>query len=284
MEQNNHAKDNFFENLKKLIDFKKINVIALMNKSSTKRYEYFNKLTSDNLNKLNLDYGEKLILTRDGLIYEIDNNTYVVTLKALILAEYGIGNFDKFLSDLNKNFFIDLYNKKAQELSWDEKTIILTLLGLMACDKNSAFIFKTDKSAEVFQKCAKDALIFLQENNVIDSKFTVDDLFNSHARGEHKVQAKMARINDIGIKTNNIYCKDTRLGHYLNIIINNNVDKNNLYFILRLIFNELPNKQKLIDLLNEMYTKRYKVLSEDSNISLSLKQNLYDNIRIWTIN
>ncbi|WP_061951658.1 hypothetical protein [Acidiplasma cupricumulans] len=154
----------------------------------------------------------------------------------------------------------------------------------MACDKNSAFKFTTDENAEVFQKCAKDALIFLQENNVIDSKFTIDDLFNYNARGEHKVQAKMTRINNIRIKTNNIYCKDTKLGHYLKIIIDNNINKDNLYFILRLIFNELPNKQNLINLLNKMYTRRYEVLSEDSNISLSLKHNLEHDILMWTIN
>ncbi|KQB34064.1 hypothetical protein [Acidiplasma cupricumulans] len=284
MERNDDVKTNFLENLKQLIDFKKINVIDVIKKIPAKRYEYFNKLNNNNLNKLNLDYGDKLTLSRDGLIYEIGNDKYVVTLKALILARYGVTNIDEFLNDLNKQFFIELYNKNTQELTWDEKTIILTLLGLMACDKNSAFKFTTDENAEVFQKCAKDALIFLQENNVIDSKFTIDDLFNYNARGEHKVQAKMTRINNIRIKTNNIYCKDTKLGHYLKIIIDNNINKDNLYFILRLIFNELPNKQNLINLLNKMYTRRYEVLSEDSNISLSLKHNLEHDILMWTIN
>lgn len=284
MERNDDVKNNFLENLKQLIDFKKINVIDVIKKIPAKRYEYFNKLNNNNLNKLNLDYGDKLTLSRDGLIYEIGNDKYVVTLKALILARYGVTNIDEFLNDLNKQFFIELYNKNTQELTWDEKTIILTLLGLMACDKNSAFKFTTDENAEVFQKCAKDALIFLQENNVIDSKFTIDDLFNYNARGEHKVQAKMTRINNIRIKTNNIYCKDTKLGHYLKIIIDNNINKDNLYFILRLIFNELPNKQNLINLLNKMYTRRYEVLSEDSNISLSLKHNLEHDILMWTIN
>lgn len=284
MERNDDVKTNFLENLKQLIDFKKINVIDVIKKIPAKRYEYFNKLNNNNLNKLNLDYGDKLTLSRDGLIYEIGNDKYIVTLKALILARYGVTNIDEFLNDLNKQFFIELYNKNTQELTWDEKTIILTLLGLMACDKNSAFKFTTDENAEVFQKCAKDALIFLQENNVIDSKFTIDDLFNYNARGEHKVQAKMTRINNIRIKTNNIYCKDTKLGHYLKIIIDNNINKDNLYFILRLIFNELPNKQNLINLLNKMYTRRYEVLSEDSNISLSLKHNLEHDILMWTIN
>lgn len=276
---NNNIIINFLESLKKLPDFKKINIIDILKKSSTKRYEYFNKLCLDGIN---LSYGDKLVLLRENLIYEKENDNYVVTLKALILIEYD--SMDTFLNDLNKQFLLELYNKNAQKLSWDEKTIILTLLGLIACDKNSSFKFETTKNADIFQACAEDALVFLQENNIVDRQYTRDKLFNSNARGEHKVQAKMARINNIGIKTNNIYCKDTKFGHYLDIIINDDVNINNLYSILKLIFPTLPNKQKLKKLLNKMYNRRYEVLRDDSNISLPLKQKLEDAITMWTIN
>ena len=282
METNNNANTitNFLNHVKGLQKFQNINVLNLLKKSATKRYEYFNTL---DLEELDLTEANKYILQRENLIYRNDDNNYIATLKLLILIQYN-STLDTFLNDLNQQLFTELYKKNGQKLSWDEKTIILTLLGLMACDKTSAFKFENNKNAEVFQACSKEALLFLQENNIVDNQYSIEKLFNSNVRGEHKVQAKMARINDIGIKTNNIYCKDPRSGHYLNIIIDNNVDINNFYFILKLIFNVLPNKQKLKELLNKMYIRRYEVLNGDSKPSLALKQKLYDAIMLWTIN
>ncbi|PYB67466.1 hypothetical protein DMB44_09035 [Thermoplasma sp. Kam2015] len=270
---------NFLEKLKESVDVKKINIIDILKKSSTKRYEYFNelKLAESDLNPTDI-----IVLSRENLIYKKENEGYIITLKTLILMKYD--SMNEFLNDLNKQFLIEIYKKNALELSWDEKTIILTLLGLMACDKKSAFKFETDKNADMFQTCAEDAMKFLQENNIIDIQYTVDKLFNYNARGEHKVQAKMSRINDIVIKSSGVYQKDSRDGHYLNIIINNDINITNLYLILRLVFPSLPNKQELIELLKRINSRRYEILSDVSDIPLSLKQKLYDSIRMWTIN
>jgi len=269
----------FLEDLRKHPNYNKMKVVDLLKKSSSKRYEFFNKL---GLAEINLSEVEKEILLNENYLYKKDENNYLITLKTLIKIKYD--NMDEFLDDINKNFFTVPFEKNKQTLSWDEKVIILTLLGLMAFDKSSAFKFENTENAEVFKECAEKSLKFLQKNNVVDRDNTIEQLFNNNVRGEHEVQAKMARLNDVGVKTNGIYHKDIKSGHYLNIIIDNNINKDNLYAILRLIFQIFPDKQELIELFMDIYNKRHKVLSDGGHIPISLRQQFYDYIREFTIN
>ena len=152
METNNNANiiTNFLNHVKGLQKFQNINVLNLLKKIPAKQYEYFNTL---DLGELDLTEASKYILQRENLIYKNDNNNYIATLKLLILLQYN-SILDTFLNDLNQQLFTQLYKKNKQNLLWDEKTIILTLLGLMACDKTSAFKFENNKNAEVFQTCS----------------------------------------------------------------------------------------------------------------------------------
>ena len=110
METNNNANiiTNFLNHVKGLQKFQNINVLNLLKKSATKRYEYFNTL---DLEELDLTEANKYILQRENLIYRNDDNNYIATLKLLILIQYN-STLDTFLNDLNQQLFTELYKKK----------------------------------------------------------------------------------------------------------------------------------------------------------------------------
>ena len=77
-------------------------------------------------------------------------------------------------------------------------------------------------------------------------------------------------VNLIGLKTDNIYEKSG--GHYLNVLNDDKLDTNKIEFLLRKIFDQGPleydKRKEFIDLLQSMYSQRYKIINNIPNFNL----------------
>ena len=99
---------------------------------------------------------------------------------------------------------------------------------------------------------------------------TKDKIWKLDVRGEDPVAARMARMNSIGLKTDNIYKKSG--GHYLNVLNNGQLDTEKIEFLLRKIFDQGPldydKRNEFIDLLQRTYSDRYKIINNIPNFNL----------------
>ena len=122
-----------------------------------------------------------------------------------------------------------------------------------------------------FKLCVEKSIDFLRflGTDYIDN--TLDKIWTSNVRGEDPVNAKMARLNDISLKTDNIYHKGKKNteGHFLDIMRGNQIDSCTLELLLKKVFDKgMPTfiqREKLISLLKDLFSERHNFVTDNSN-------------------
>lgn len=251
----------------------------LMKKSSTSRKDFFNKHTFQ-LRQSELNTIEENSLIQNKVISYIDagRTNFTLTMKGIILLEYDLEINDaknnNFLNELNKYYYEGLIGKSGSPLECQEKGVIIALLGLLAFSPQSAVklsAYNDDYSnTAAFRNCVDMGLNFITFLGEAYKDQTKDKIWKLDVRGEDPVAARMARMNSIGLKTDNIYKKSG--GHYLDVLNNGQLDTEKIEFLLRKIFDQGPldydKRNEFIDLLQRIYSDRYKIIKNIPNFNL----------------
>ncbi len=268
----------------------------LLKMNISKRKEFFKKIIihPDELNLLRdkLEY-----LKNEDILYladEIDTN-YIITLKGIIISDYNIGEipnvFDKFLNDLNREYFLNLFDKKSREpLELKEKAIIIFLLGLMAFTENyslksSKFIDQDSEILKTFRNSIDQIANFIVElKGYEDDEKYVKTLFKSESEG-NVVHTFLRRLDNIQVRTYGIYKKE-RDKHYLDILDQNSINEKKLNYILNKVFDKrkLTSDERihLIDLLEKIEGERIYLIDNDPDFNFfDIKDNLHHKIKLY---
>ena len=251
----------------------------LLKKSSTSRKDFFNKHTFQ-LRQSELNNIEENSLIQNKVISYIDagKTKLTLTMKGIVLLEYDLEINDaknnNFLNELNRYYYEGLIGKSGSPLECQEKGVIIALLGLLALSPQSAVklsAYNDDYSNTVaFRNCVDKGLNFVTNLDKAYEDQTKDKIWKLDVRGEDPVSARLARMNSIGLKTDNIYKKSG--GHYLHVLNGDKLDTNKIEFLLRKIFDQGPldyeKRNEFIDLLQNIYSERYKVINNIPDFNL----------------
>ncbi len=245
--------------------------LELMKKSSTQRKDFFNK-HSFQMVQTGLNVTEEILLRQNKIVaYVDDESKLTLTMKGVILLEFGLdmsNNLNnKFLDELNRQYFESLTRKSFSPLETQEKGVIIALLGLLALTPNtsvklSAFNDSYSNTSS-FKLCVDKSLAFLQSLGKEYEDPKIKNIWNLDVRGEDPVNARLTRLNSIALKTNNIYKKSG--GHYLDAINNGNLVSEKIEILLKKIFNhgtvEYKKREEFVRLLQDIYSERYKIIN-----------------------
>jgi hypothetical protein len=265
--------------LKKLGDFwltyvnlKSFNGISmkLMKKSSTQIKGFFNK-HSFARSQSGLSEPEEFLLRQNKIVDSIDDEgKLTLTMKGLILLEFSLDNYDswcdKFLDELNRQYFESLKGKSVSPLEAQEKGVIIALLGLLALTPKTSLKLSayndSYSNTESFRNCVDKSIDFLKSLGREYDDSTIKSIWNLDVRGEDPVNARLNRLNLIALRTNNIYKKSG--GHYLDVIVNGNLVQGKIEILLKKIFDhntlEYKKREEFVKLLQDIYSERYTIM------------------------
>jgi hypothetical protein len=270
--------------LEDIMNYELVDALSVIKKTTGNRSKYFDRMRFDAGEVIDNMSLRKML--RDGLLYEMAPKEYVVTLKFLIIREcIDDSKLDiwRFIDRINEEYFLSLYDKRNQPLAGDEKAIILALMGLMSFTEDSAFKADSEQKASAFRKCVERCAEFLRECSYSDS--SLHNVWSIKARGENEVQAKLARLSDVVTKTSNIYKKDRKDGHFIDILTGENINRPSFNELMKKIFNKGPltlvQKDRLIDTLAQIERERSEVLTNPIPVNPKTKVELYRSIREW---
>lgn len=249
--------------------------------NSTKRKQYFheNSFTED---ELNLTKAEESQLIKDAILFKMDEarNKLTLTIKGIILLEYGLDRSGKKMSDflnaLNESYFLDLMGRVNEPLESQEKGVILTLLGLHAFTKETAVKLsaynESVQNMNLFKSCVDDTLGYFKSlgEQYIDSN--MDKIWSLNVIGENPVAARINRLNKISLKTDQIYKKGDG-NHFLDVLKDGKLDKDRVTFLLRKIFDKrtlnFEERESLVALTKSIQSKRYKLINTNHDFDNS---------------
>lgn len=270
--------------------------LKVLKMSKSRRKSFFEKISFSKPESLpgNLES----ILTKENILSYIDRNEFKMTftLKCLIMLEYKLTFSDvstlRMLDDLNAEYYTNVFKATEYPLKGEEKAIIITLLGLMSFSPESSLKLSSHKdehsNVEDFRSCVNQSIEFLRfmGQEYIDN--TLDRIWDSNVRGEDPVNAKMARIDDIVLKTNNTYQKAQRKeGHFLDILKDDQINSEKLTFLLEKLFDKGPptfeQREKFIDLLKQLSSERHRFRTNISGFEiLTIFYTMCDIVRKFT--
>ncbi len=282
---------NFWQNRFKIKSLEGMS-IEVMKKASTYRKQFF-KEYSFSMSVSGLNRSEETILIQNQLLSREGDEQISLTLKGMIVLGYDIDISDyrnnKFLDDLNNKYFNVLKTRTESSLQGQEKAVIITLIGLLAFTKNSSLSlsrFNADYSnAEEVKQCVNKSINFLKSLGTKYIDNTMDNIWDSNVRGEDPVSAKFSRLNDIALKTNNIY-KKVGGRHFLDLMNNNNFKEEKFECLLKKLFNcgflDSRKREEFIELLDEIFSARYNIINEVPDFDqLMVKYKIADCVRTF---
>jgi len=267
--------------------------LELMKKSSTQRKDFFKK-HSFKPAQTGLNAEEEFLLSHYKIVSYIDNekNELTLTMKGVILLEFDLDindtRNDKFLYELNRQYFESLKEKSVSPLEAQEKGFIIAFLGLLALTPNTSVKLSafndSYSNAGAFKSCVDKSLTFLQSLGKEYGDPTIDKIWNLDVRGEDPVNARLARLNSIALKTDNIYKKSG--GHYLDVIKNGNLCVEKIEFLLKKIFNhgtvEYGKREEFVRLLQDISSERYKIINNVPDFNqLEVKYSINECVRTF---
>lgn len=247
--------------------------LNLLKMNSTNRKDFFMKNSFSN-EELEMSKGEELRLINDKILFKIDEarGLLTLTIKGIILFEYGLDGEDEriaeFLNDLNDNYFQDLMVKNNEPLESQEKAVVLTLLGLHAFTSETAIKLsaynESIQNVNLFKGCVDDALSYIRGlgERYFDSK--MDKIWSLNVIGENPVVARISRLNNISIKTDQIYKKEGG-NHFLDVLKDGRLSKDKVTYLLRKIFDKgtlnFEEREALVSLMKSIQSNRYKLIN-----------------------
>lgn len=193
------------------------------------------------------------------------------SLKGLLMLEYGIMNptneVNNMLDSLNKTFFESIIKTASEDpLKSDEKAILIGLIGLHAFSEDYALKLNK-KNKDYFRDAVDYAVSFIK---CLGPKFDdgeLDKIWSKNIVGEGPVLGKMRRIDKIQIHTEFIYKKVKNVGHYLDVLSNNEIDESKMTYLLKRIFDKKPlsyeEKEKLIEVLDKIQEYQFKLFKNE---------------------
>lgn len=255
--------------------------LTLLKMNSTKRKDYFIK-NSFSSAILRLPKTDEFQLIKEKILFRIDNGRDLLTLtiKGIILLEYQLDRGDNkvsaFLNSLNNSYFLELIDRINDPLESQEKGVIIALLGLHAFTSETALKLSAYneriQNMNLFKDCVDDALGFLKNLGVEYNDSTATKIWTLNVIGENPVAARINRLNNISLKTDQVYKKEGG-NHYLDVLKDSSLDKDKVIFLLGKIFDKgaltFENRETLVSLLKSIQSKRYRVIESKPNFDNS---------------
>ncbi|MHB1506827.1 MAG: hypothetical protein ACYCUZ_02060 [Cuniculiplasma sp.] len=266
-----------FGNLDKIVysNIQKANIkdiTKLLKDPNSKRSTFFTKYSFD-ISELELNSSQvSLLIEKDLVDYvsEVDMKL-TVTLKGYLVVIYGLKEleegFNKLLDDINQKFYKDTIKETRKPLDFYEKTIIVTMLGLMTfTSEYSLKISKLrEKNQNFFEECINKSSTLISE--ILDEESGKEQVWRSEAEG-NKVISLLRRTDSIQTRTENIY-KKTGGDHYLDIIKDGSLDKNKISFLMKKIFPKkkltYDERKKIENLLQQIEMERLILIGNEPN-------------------
>ena len=256
--------------------------LKILKMSKSQRKNFFDGIYCSK-SEFTLPSDIELFLGKENILsYTNKSETKVTfTLKGLMMLEYNLDFSDfstlRMLDDLNKAYFTKVFGEAEYPLSGEEKAIIITFLGLMSFSSGTSLKLSSyndlHSNIEDFRSCVKMSIEFLRLMGLEYVDNTLDKIWSSNVRGEDPVNAKMARLNEISLKTNGTYHKGQRKeGHFLDVIKDGRIDSEKLEFLLRKLFDKgsltFDQREKFIDLLKQIFSERHNFITNGSEFEL----------------
>jgi hypothetical protein len=167
--------------------------------------------------------------------------TATISFKGLILLEYGILNFEKsydaFLNDIDSNYFGSILESTHNAFEAREKAIITFMLGTGAISQTYSVRVDENNMGE-YKKAVDMAADFLYKNGFDDG--TLKKLWTREIVGLDPAISEFQRLDKICVNTEGIYRKPPNSGHYLDIFNDDKIDKKNLVYLIKKIFEGKP--------------------------------------------
>lgn len=256
--------------------------LRILKMSRSQRKNFFEEISFSKAENL-LPNDLELFLKKENILSYTDKNGYKMsfTLKGLMILEYNlpisIFSILRMLDDLNASYFTKVFEEAEDPLSGEEKAIIITFLGLMLFSSESSLKLSSyndlHSNVEDFKSCVEKSIEFLRflGPEYIDN--TLDKIWDSNVRGEDPVNAKIARLNEISLKTNDIYHKGKRKeGHFLDMMKDGQINSVNLGFLLKKVFDKglltFDQREKFIELLKMLFSERHNFITNSSSFEL----------------
>ncbi len=262
-----------FNELKKIFENKKPNNYGLSKfiKSYDKnKREFYNNLSflKEDINLPSLQIEELIRQKILGQLSEKEERL-TFTFKGLLIIEYeritpGL-KLNELLNDLNKIYFDNVMKLSKIPVTSREKAVIIGLLGLMTISKD--YSLKPNKQKKIYIKNVIDAAAhFLTTLGKDYDDGKLEDLWTHSVVGEGPILGEFRRANQLPNRTENIYKSGKGHGHYLDILINDYIDKKKLIYLLKRIFDKRPltysEKKALIKTLDNIKQYEYKIFKE----------------------
>lgn len=231
------------------------------------------KILNESASYINPEFVNKLL--EDGLIQKItilNEEKYSLTFNGI--SKCISIKYNKTLEEQFKSFLI-LSDKKfnagcQSDFSWKEKVATLSLVLIGSTSEPSAVRVDVDENKCLITELFQKVLDCLKKYELVEKELTLKTI----GRNENPGCMLMSRLNDLPRKTNHYY-KVVGKGsaYYFDIEIENNIDKNKLFFLLKKIFN--PNKlgydykkiyDDLINISQQYYPQFYLRKIKSSNL------------------
>jgi hypothetical protein len=239
------------------------NILTTSKKSAQ---EIYNKMSFPRTEiKLSENDFEDLLLKNMIKIISKKDSKITLTLKSIMILEYKIFDINpqvnKMLDDINKEFFDNVMHLSEKPVSSKEKAIIIALIGLNTFSEGYMLQLKEEKENE-FKSAVDIAVVFLKTLGQEFDDGTLDKIWSRNVIGEGPVLAEMRRLNQIQMSTEGVY-KNTKSGHYLDILKNNKLNEERFNYILSRIFDKrtptYEEKKQMIKALDEIQQYEFKL-------------------------
>lgn len=262
-----------FNELKKIFENKKpnnYNLSRFIKFYDKNKREFFNNLSflREDINLSSLKIEELIRQKILGQLSEKEGRL-TFTFKGLLIIEYeritpGL-KLNELLNDLNKIYFDNVMKLSKVPVTSREKALLIGLLGLMTISKD--YSLKPNKQKKIYIKNAIDAaahFLTILGKDYDDGK--LEDLWTHSVVGEGPILGEFRRANQLPNRTENIYKSGKGHGHYLDILINDYIDKKKLIYLLKRIFDKRPlnysEKKELIRTLDDIKQYEFKIFKE----------------------
>ena len=212
---------------------------------------------------------------------------WTITLKGLA---YNIAIQEQI--SFNEQYFVLLkyfdskFNLESdKKFDWKEKLVTLSLILMVSTSQASAIVLDNSSNRELFEEMLEKTLSCLNRYKINDEKKKLPK-----SRGEPPATLIMrSRINDLPAKTNHVYVNlGSGGGYYLDIEQDKALDKEKMWFLLNLVFEQYDMSIKYDELkdelihISEQYSPQMLTRNVDSRILFDILNKLdeYFNIEI----
>jgi hypothetical protein len=203
---------------------------------------------------------------------------YHPTFKGILCFGYSLDNYSADVSKLLDELS-DLFYKQPSDMkiAARDKVFLMCFLGVGIITRD--YPLKLDKSRYAVWKEAVEATAkFMIDHGLILDQQVMKDLWPT-VKGENEVVARMVRLRELPLITENIFVTDKKDGLYLDLIKNNVLEDASASFIISIIFSDkkimnFEEKETVIKFLDDLskYTvKLYDITTPYDSFDMRLK-------------